>query len=114
MVRMFYILVLPKSCGNTLKRTKKTLKIEEKPYFYSKGYPDIYSLVEKSGIDLRGEFLLTFKTWKDKTKSFYRQLQPEAFNQKEKINTGEEKVNDDVEIENVEKEAIEKKQARKN
>ena len=71
-------------------------------------------MVEKRGIDLIGEFLLTFKAWKDKRKSFYRQPQPEAFEQKEKINTTEEKVNDDIEIENVEKEVVEKKQAGKN
>ena len=29
-------------------------------------FPEIYSLIDKRGIDLKSEFLLTFKTWKDK------------------------------------------------
>ena len=30
-------------------------------YRYLKSYPDIYTLVEKRGIDLQGEFLKAFK-----------------------------------------------------
>ena len=62
-------------------KMKKSLISNRKIFqcIYSKCYPDIYSLVEKRGIDLRGEFLLTFKASKDKIKSFYKQPQPEFF-----------------------------------
>ena len=98
-----------------IEKMKKSLISNGKifQYVYSKCYPVTYSLVEKRGIDLRGEFLLTFKAWRDKRKSFYRQPQLEAFEQKEKINTTEEKVNDDIEIENVEKEVVEKNKQEK-
>ena len=95
---------------NNFQKMKRGLILNRKifQYVYSKCYPDIYSLDDKRGIDLRSAFLLTFKVWKGKRKSFYRQPQPEAFDQKEKKNTCEEKVKDDVEIENVEKEVDEK------
>ena len=35
-------------------------------YVYAKCYPEIFVLVEKRGIDLRNEFLITFKVWKNK------------------------------------------------
>ena len=35
---------------------------------YSRCFPEIYSLIDKRGIDLKSEFLLTFKLWKDKKK----------------------------------------------
>ena len=34
----------------------------------SRCFPEIYSLIDKRGIDLKSEFLLTFKLWKDKKK----------------------------------------------
>ena len=37
-------------------------------FVYSSVYPEIYSFVEKRGIDLRNNFHLTFKEWKDKKK----------------------------------------------
>ena len=45
--------------------------IETKKVFqfvYSSVYPEIYSFVEKRGIDLRNAFQLKFKEWKDKKK----------------------------------------------
>ena len=45
--------------------------IETKKVFqfvYSSVYPEIYSFVEKQGIDLRNAFQLKFKEWKDKKK----------------------------------------------
>ena len=35
-------------------------------FVYSRFFPEIYSLIDKRGINLKNEFLLTFKTWKDK------------------------------------------------
>ena len=37
-------------------------------FVYSRCFPEIYSLIDKCGINLKGEFLLTFKAWKDKKK----------------------------------------------
>ena len=37
-------------------------------FVYSKCFPEIYSLTDKRGINLKSEFLLTFKLWKDKKK----------------------------------------------
>ena len=37
-------------------------------FVYSRCFPEIYSLIEKRGINLKSEFLLTFKAWKDKKK----------------------------------------------
>ena len=37
-------------------------------FVYSRCFPEIYSLIDKGGIDLKSEFLLTFKLWKDKKK----------------------------------------------
>ena len=34
----------------------------------SRCFPDIYFLIDKRGINLKSEFLLTFKLWKDKKK----------------------------------------------
>ena len=34
----------------------------------SRCFPEIYSLIDKRGINLKSEFLLTFKAWKDKKK----------------------------------------------
>ena len=35
-------------------------------FVYSNCFPEIYSLIDKRGINLKSEFLLTFKLWKDK------------------------------------------------
>ena len=37
-------------------------------FVYSRCFPEIYSLIDKRGINLKSEFLLTFKLWKDKRK----------------------------------------------
>lgn len=36
-------------------------------FVYSKTYPEAYSFVEERGIDIRNEFHLKFKEWKDKS-----------------------------------------------
>ena len=46
--------------------TKKNMKTVQ--FIYSKCFPEIYSLIDKRGVNLKGEFLLTFKAWKDKKK----------------------------------------------
>ena len=38
-------------------------------FVYSRCFLEIYSLIDKRGIRLKSEFLLTFKLWKDKKKS---------------------------------------------
>ena len=35
---------------------------------YSRCFPEIYSLIDNRGVNLKSEFLLTFKLWKDKRK----------------------------------------------
>ena len=35
-------------------------------HVYAKCYPEIFVQVDKRGINLKNEFLITFKTWKDK------------------------------------------------
>ena len=37
-------------------------------FVYSRCFPEIYSLIDKRRINLKSEFLLTFKAWKDKKK----------------------------------------------
>ena len=37
-------------------------------FVYLRSFPEIYSLIDKRGINLKSEFLLTFKAWKDKKK----------------------------------------------
>ena len=39
-------------------------------FAYSRCFPEIYSLIDKRGINLKSDFLLTFKLWKDKKKFF--------------------------------------------
>ena len=39
-------------------------------FVYSRCFPEIYSLIDKRGIKLKSEFLLTVKAWKDS--SFYQ------------------------------------------
>ena len=35
-------------------------------FVYSRCFPEIYFLIDKRGVNLKSEFLLTFKLWKDK------------------------------------------------
>ena len=42
-------------------------------FVYSRCFLEIYSLIGKCGIDLKGEFLLSFKDWRVK-KSLYQLL----------------------------------------
>ena len=37
-------------------------------FIYSRCYPEIYSLIDKHGIEIKSEFSLAFKSWKDKKK----------------------------------------------
>ena len=37
-------------------------------FVYSRCFPEIYSLIDKCEINLKFDFLLTFKAWKDKKK----------------------------------------------
>ena len=46
-------------------------------FVYSMCFPEIYSLIDKRGINLRSEFLLTFKQWKDKKNFPAQQQQPQ-------------------------------------
>ena len=49
---------------------RRCLQKHMKPiqFVYSRCFPDIYSLIDKQGINLKCEFLLTFNGWKDKKK----------------------------------------------
>ena len=37
-------------------------------FVYSRCFPEIYSLIDRCGIDMEGELLLSLKAWKDKKK----------------------------------------------
>ena len=51
-----------------LQKNMKTVQ-----FVYSRCFLEIYSLIDMCGIDLKGEFLLSFKDWRDK-KSLYQLL----------------------------------------
>ena len=68
---------LNKDASNII-RLRKCLQNHMKTiqFVYSTCFPEIYSLIDKRGINVKGEFLLTFKLWKDKKKfSTIKQLQ---------------------------------------
>ena len=50
-------------------------------FVYSRCFSKIYYLIEKHGINLKSEFLLSFKTWKDKKKFL-----PNSVNEKKSEN----------------------------
>ena len=58
---------LNKDASNIV-RLRKCLQNHRKTiqFVYSRCFPEIYSLIDKRGINLKNEFLLTFKLWKDK------------------------------------------------
>ena len=58
--------------GKFLQNHMKTIQ-----FVYSRCFSKIYYLIEKHGINLKSEFLLTFKTWKDK-----RKFLPNSVNEK--------------------------------
>ena len=60
---------LNKGASNIV-RLRKCLQNHMKTiqFVYSRRFPEIYSLIDKRGINLKSEFLLTFKLWKDKKK----------------------------------------------
>ena len=60
---------LSKDASNIV-RLRKCLQNHMKTiqFVYSRCFPEIYSLIDKRGIDLKSEFLLPFKLWKDKKK----------------------------------------------
>lgn len=73
---MFCIQRWQKLFGTILKMKKNNVcltrkKLVEKrkifQFVYSKTYPEAYSFVEERGIDIRNEFHLKFKEWKDKS-----------------------------------------------
>ena len=55
---------------SNIARLRKCLQNHMKTiqFVYSRCFPEIYSLIDKRGIDLKSEFLPTFKLWKDKKK----------------------------------------------
>ena len=76
-------------------------------FVYSNYFSEIYSLIDKRGIDLKNEFLLTLKLWKDKKK-----LLPFSTNEKKSEN--EQALEKNIEEDGkVSKELKEKKLKRK-
>ena len=90
-------------------RLRKCLQnhIKTIQFVYSRCFPEIYSLIDKRGIDLESEFLLMFKLWKDKKKFL-----PFSTNEKKSENKQalEKSIEED---EKVSKELKEKKLKRK-
>ena len=60
---------LNKDASNIV-RLRKCLQNHMKriQFVYWRCFPEIYSLIDKRGVNLKSEFLLTFKLWKDKKK----------------------------------------------
>ena len=60
---------LNKDASNIV-RLRKCLQNHMKriQFVFWRCFPEIYSLKDKRGINLKSEFLLTFKLWKDKKK----------------------------------------------
>ena len=56
-------------------------------FVYSRCFPEIYSLVDKRGIQLKGEFLLSFKAWKNKKEANPQEKQE----QKDEVDIADEK-----------------------
>ena len=56
--------------ASNIVRVRKCLQNHMKKiqFAYSRCFPEIYSLIDKHRINLKSEFLLTFKLWKDKKK----------------------------------------------
>ena len=48
---------------NCLQKNKNIIQ-----FIYSRCYSEIYSLIDKRGVEIRGEFLIALKSWKDKKK----------------------------------------------
>ena len=60
---------------NFEKIKKKLIKNKNTFQFvYSSVYPEFYSFVEKQGIELKSEFHLKFKEWKDNKKYFQKSI----------------------------------------
>ena len=78
-------------------------------FIYSRCYPEIYSLIDKRGIEKKGELQLTFKSWKDKKKfqQFPQQQEQQQQQEQKKQCSDEEAVEND---ENVEKKLAEKRE----
>ena len=64
-----------------LQKTKKIVQ-----FVYLRCFPEIYSLVHIRGIQLKGEFVLSLKAWKDKKNSAPKKKQE----QKDKVNIVDE------------------------
>ena len=63
---------------------------------YSRYYPEIYWLIDKRGIEIKGEFLLAFKSWKDKKKfQQFPQQQQQQQEQKQQSSGEEDRENDE-------------------
>ena len=56
--------------SSNIVRLRKCLQNHMKTiqFVHLRCFPEIYSLIDKRGINLKSEFLLTFKLWKDKKK----------------------------------------------
>ena len=99
------IVLLPRCLQNHMKTIK---------FVYSKCFPEMYSLIGKRGINLKSEFLLTFKLWKDKKKFAQTAVVTvETANNKKPENEQDLEKTLVVEDEKVSKELNEKKLKRK-
>ena len=63
---MSYIEADENNFGKLKRKLIKNQKIFQ--YVYPSFYPEVYSFVEKRGVDIRNNFHLKFKEWKDRKK----------------------------------------------
>ena len=72
---MSYIEADNKNFDKLKRKLIKNKKIFQ--FVYSSVYPEVYSFVEKRGVDMRNNFHLKFKEWKDRKK--YSQKSTEGY-----------------------------------
>ena len=82
-------------------------------FVYSRCFPEIYSLIDKRGINLKSEFLLPFKAWKDKKNFSPQQQQQRIASVENSFNSVENKEVVSIKNYTIEEDKKEKKAKRK-
>ena len=95
--------------NNFNKLTRKLIKNQKIfQYVYISVYPEVYSFIEKIGVDMRNNFHLKFKEWKDR-KIYSQKLIEGYFSKPQNSPSPEDVINEDFE----EEKKIAEKQERK-
>ena len=85
--------------NNFNKLTRKLIKNQKIfQYVYISVYPEVYSFIEKIGVDMRNNFHLKFKEWKDR-KIYSQKLIEGYFSKPQNSPSPEDVINEDFEEE---------------